>query len=212
MKRMFFGVLICSFLYEPFVVASAVQETYAQNPGQAVAAFQKLPSYEVDCRDETMGSTEPIKVGSKFENYLSKAFYKLFLWSQCVEPEIPPQNFDNGAISWDFRFGFHDSGGSDKVTNIHLNTTKFQGSDKATIKLLFDIGYLNNITTTYTLIREDGHWKIDDIAPKGDEPNEYNGDTALEHSDSIKADMQTNYNAAMKRYQQEQAKLNSSSK
>jgi hypothetical protein len=72
--------------------------------------------------------------------------------------------------------------------------------------LLFDHGRLKNNNTTYTLIREDGHWKIDDIAPKGDfKPDDEDYDAVLEHSDSIKTDMQNNYRAAEERYQQEQA-------
>ena len=67
-------------------------------------------------------------------------------------------------------------------------------------------------SATYSLIREDGHWKIDDIAPKGDFVEEGDQEPFLEHSDSIKTDMQNNYRAAEERYQQEQAKKNAVSK
>ena len=203
-----FCALLSLFLFSPFIVASGSAVVDKASPAQVVMAFQKIPPYEMFCRDKEAGGAEPIKVGEKFEPYLSKEFYKLFLWSQCVEPEIPPfyDDFKNIYL-WDIRFGNNGTGNTPKVTNLRLSPTKYPSPDKVIIKLKFDpTNYdLKNITTTYTLIREDGHWKIDDIAPKGDEPNEYNGDTALEHSDSIKTDMQKNYNAALARYNKEQA-------
>lgn len=215
MIRMLFSGFLCIFLYMPIYAVSSPQESEGLNPVQVVNIFQKLPPYEMFCENENRGSAEPIKVGEKFNIYLSNQFYKLFLWSQCGEPEVPPHYKGReftGVIYFDIRFGFGlASSGEDtpKVKNIRIKPAQFRGPVNATVKLIFDpTNYeLKNIVTLYTLIREDGHWKIDDIAPKGDfKEGDENYDAALEHSDSIKTDMQKNYNAAMKRYQEERVK------
>lgn len=215
MIRTFLIILIGVLLYEPVIALGASQDTELTTPVQVVLAFQRVPHYEMFCHVEDEGGAEPLKVGEKFKSYLSKDFYKLFLWSQCVEPEIPPHYVEIHAIYWDIRFGSgHGYGGTYPVANIRIKLAK-QGIDKAIVKVLFDpVAFpLKNITTTYTLIREDGHWKIDDIAPQGDfRKDDEDYDTMLEHSDSIKTDMQNNYNAAAARYEQEQSKKNAVTK
>jgi hypothetical protein len=187
----------------------------SSKPEKVVAAFQKLPPYEMFCQDGTRRSAEPIKVGAKFEPYLSKEFYKLFSWSQCGEPKLPPgYSGMNNIFYWDIRFGIENASMTNSVKNIRIQPASYQGSDTAIVKVLFDPlpNDLKNITTIYTLIREDGHWKIDDIAPKGVEPVEGEDEEVtadqqklLDSSDSIKTDMQNNYRAAAARYKQEQA-------
>jgi hypothetical protein len=114
--------------------------------------------------------------------------------------------FGNSIIRFGTGQGY---GGTYPATNVRIQLVKNQGAEKAIVKVLFDLVVyaLKNLTTTYTLIREDGHWKIDDIAPKGDcRQGDEDYDAVLEHSDSIKTDMQNNYRAAEERYLQEQAK------
>jgi len=190
MKNYLFFLLLGMFLFVPLIAASAPNSINTSKLEQVVSAFQKLPTHDLLCKEEAFKNWEPIKVGTIFEPYLSKEFYKLFLWTQCRNTNIPPfySGFDN-LIPWDIRFGFGYGSEVNLGESIRVSHAKLKGSSKAIINVFFDYGTLKNITTTYTLIREDGHWKIDDIAPKGDEPNEYNGDTALEHSDSIKTDM-----------------------
>jgi len=211
MSRILLTLFLWAFLLVTNSVLSAPLEAGIKRPEQLVLPFQEIPPYEFLCIDEIRGSAKPDKVGAKFTTYLSKEFYKLFLWTQCGEPEIPPRydgQLDN-MFYWDIRFGNDGESSKPKATNIRLNPTKYQGSDKAIIKLIFDLGIYENITTTYTLIREDGHWKIDDIAPKGDPVTKENdGDTVLERSNSIKTDMQKNYNAALAHYNKEQAQQN----
>jgi hypothetical protein len=72
-------------------------------------------------------------------------------------------------------------------------------------RLLFCSLPTQNITPTYTLIRENGHLKIDDIAPKGDYVEGDDQEPFLELSDSIKTDMQNNYRAAEEKYSRDQA-------
>jgi hypothetical protein len=208
MIRIFLSILICFFLYTPIDALCAQQKADITSPVQVVAAFQKLPNYEMFCLNESRRDWEPIKVGAKFDNYFSKNLNKLFLWSQCRYPDTPPFYDDlHNLITWDIRFGSGYLSTHFKADNIRVQPAKLQRDDRAIVQLLFDHGTLKNITTTYTLILEEGHWKIDDIAPKGDfKADDENYDAILQHSDSIKTDMQNNYNAAVKRYQQEQAK------
>jgi hypothetical protein len=208
-------VLLSIFLFAPIFATCASNAVDTTNPELAVTAFQQLPPYEMFCQDKTWRSAEPIKVGAKFESYLSKEFYKLFFWSQCGEPKLPPgYSGMNNIFYWDIRFGFKNAGLTNRVKNTRIRPAEYQGSDKAIVKVLFDpVGFpLKNITTIYTLIREDVHWKIDDIAPKGDWVEEGDQEPFFEHSNSIKTDMQNNFRAAEKRYQQEQAKKNAVSK
>ncbi|MBU1481202.1 MAG: hypothetical protein KKH12_05945 [Gammaproteobacteria bacterium] len=217
MIRILLSALLCSILYVPFTSSAVSQGTVLSTPVQVVAAFQKFPDYEMFCEDATLADWEPVKVGTKFETYLSKELYKLFLWSQCRYPNTPPfyGELDN-LIFFDIRYGnSQGAGGTHPATNIRIQFVKHQGADKAIVKVLFDplLYDLKNITTIYTLIREDGHWKIDDIAPKGVVPEEGEDEEVvadqqqlLENSESIKTDMQNNYRAAEERYKQEQAK------
>ena len=214
MIRTLQSLLVCIFFYVPFAAASELQEADVTSLEQVVSAFQKLPHYELFCEDKTWGSAEPIKVGAKFEQFLTKEFYRLFLWTECGQPKIPADLVDlEGATTWDIRFGFGYSGVQNEQSviaeNIRVQKARLQGSDKAAVKVLYDFGTLKDNVTTYTVIREDGQWKIDDIAPEGyaSEMEEL-----LESSKSIKTDMQNNYRAAEKRYKQEQAKKGTASK
>lgn len=208
MKFIFLRLFFCVMVLQPF---AAMATPLGENPSQVVAAFQKLPHSEMFCEDETWGDYEPVNVGAKFEKFFSKDFYKLFLWSQCRQPRIPPGYRVNAPILFEIRFAFPlvGLGGNKTILAEHIRVSKpiLQGPDKATVKILYDFGTLKNLVTTYTLIREDGQWKIDDIAPQGDFEKDNDGyEPSLDHSDSIKADMQKNYNAAEARYKQEQAK------
>jgi len=213
MIRILLSALFCSILYVPVISLGASQEAELSTPTQVVAAFQKVSHHEIFCEDETWSSSEPIKVGSKFELYLSNNFYKLFMWSQCVQPKTPPGYVElTRTILWDIRFGFKNGGREDMEDNIRVHSAKTKNADKAIVKVMYDFGTLKDLVTTYTLIRENGHWKIDDIAPKGDFVDGDDQEPHLEHSNSIKTDMQNNYRAAEERYKQEQAKKSAAPK
>ena len=209
-------IILSISLYVPMIALSALNEVDAQSPEQVVASFQKFPYYAMFCKDKKLGREEPIKVGSKFKPYFSNNFYKLFLWIECGQPEIPPRHDGYGQIegwepqsirSWDIRFaiaGEREVPNAESVLaeNIRVLPTKLQGPDKAIVNVLFDYDREDTVTI-YTLIREAGQWKIDDIAPTCAGAEEI-----IDCSDSIKTDMQNNYNAALARYKKEQAKQN----
>lgn len=195
------------------VVAPSTNAADRLSPEQLVAEFQKVPHYEMFCNDESRGRSEPVKVGEKFKVYLSREFYRLFLWSQCGQPEVPSHRRDEmDYFDYDIRNNMPPGNPLDDLNSFRIKLADHKQKDKAIVNVNFKFGS-TKMFTSYTLIREDGQWKIDDIAPQADyiknpknEKEEYANDGALDHSDSIKADMQGFYRAAEKRYQEEQAK------
>ena len=198
-----------------FAVSSFMAEaSSAPTPEQVVTPFQKLPHYEMSCQDESKEHAKPSKISEELVSYFSKEYLRLFLWSQCFAPEIPPhysyseRGDEEGFLNYDIRFGtdsyWDEDAANSYIENIRVQKAQFTGADKATIKVLYG-NHKPDMYATYTLIREDGQWKIDDIAPQGDYDanDEYQEDTALAHSDSTKADMQTSYGKANARYQKE---------
>ena len=200
----------------PSLMAANLKTWVTENkPEQVVADFQKLPHHELFCKNATWGSSEPISVGSKFKTFYSKEFYKLFLWAQCITPLNTPPHYQDLDYNffWDIRFGLPKHGvdnreGTIEAKAIRIQSVKFQGPSKATVKVLFNFGTLKNLPTTYTVIQEDRQWKIDDIAPSGDfveGANEDQQDSLLKHSKSIKTEMKNNYRKAEARYLKEQS-------
>lgn len=180
------------------------------SPEQVVAEFQKFPHNEMFCLDKSWNAGAKMSVIERnLKTYLSKDLYKLFLWSECVEPEVPPHYGGlYNALYFDIRFSIplSDLRLEKKylAKDIRVNIIKQNGVDKAVVGVYYNYDG-TKMFTRYTLIQEEGQWKIDDIAPqanyvKGSEVESY------EHSDSIKTEMQENYNAAMARYKEEQAK------
>jgi hypothetical protein len=131
------------------------------------------------------------------------------MWTECVEPNTPLHYGDiRTDFSYDVRFSIPYSDLLLEKTylakDIHIRLIKNQGRDKAIVNV--NSNYLGTkMFTSYTLIRENGQWKIDDIAPQADYVKGSDMDT-FDHSDSIKADMQGFYRAAVERYKQEQAR------
>lgn len=208
MIRKLMGVMLLCLLAKPLMAENLSITSVVAKPEQVVSSFQELPHNELICEDKTWGDFQPNKVGVKFATYFSNDLYKLFFWTQCGKPKSPPPHYSglDVPILWDIRFGFPFTAllGEQSVIarNIRVQKAKFQGADKAIVKVLFDFNRKNTVTI-YTLIREDGQWKIDDISPKGDGTEM--SESSLYFSDSIKTDMQKNYRKAEEHYQKEQA-------
>jgi hypothetical protein len=217
---MFNKILI--LLLTILIMALPIATNYANaadttSPEKVVAEFQKVPHYEMFCKDENWKGVEPNKVREKFKTYFSKELFRLFMWSECFEPDTPDHYGElNSNFYYDIRFSISYMDvyieKTYLVKDILIRLPKRQSKDKAIVNVNFNFGS-TKMFTSYTLIREDGQWKIDDIAPQANyiknpknEEEEYANDGALDHSDSIKTDMQNNYRAAEERYKQEQAK------
>lgn len=208
-RKIFRGISILILLM-PLVALSDTNATDNQTPEKVVSNFQKLPHNVMFCYDDSWNKKSPIEVGAKLGTYFSNELYKLFMWAQCRSSALPIFYADlDRLIFIDIRYGLArpTTRGVIFVDNFRVQKAKYLGADKAKVDFIFDVTDtdLNNIVTTYTLIRENGKWKIDDIAPHGDRPENSEQEPALEHSDSIKTDMLNNYRAADERYKQEQA-------
>lgn len=179
-------------------------------PDQVVTEFQKLTHHELFCYDENWAGDDTLREGDKFRTYFSRELFKLFMWAQCFKPYVPPHYSElNNSLTYDIRFSIdggnvNHSGNTIIANNIRISSAKKQGSNKAIVVVRFNYQEVK-MSTNYTLILEDGLWKIDDIAPQADsvKNKDFEG---WPSSDSIKAEMQKNYNAAMERYNQEQGK------
>lgn len=195
------------------IAATTSHAADTPSPEQVVAEFQKVPHYVMFCLDERQGgrdsTDEEVNLEEIYEKYFSKEFNKLFMWNKCSEPDFPPKFSDvlNYSLDHDFRFGIPSMGllGEKIVVakNIRTQAAKQKTADKAIVKVLYGFGSAKNLVATYTLIREEGRWKIDDIALKGYATEV---EEVLPGSSSIKTDIQNYYRAAEEHYQREQAK------
>ena len=212
--------LLAIFLCLLSATSEADKATFASGPEQVVAEFQKLPHYEMFCKDERWKGVVPTKFDEEYQSYFSKVFYKLFFWSSCGQPKVPPRYaFMENDFSYDIRFGIPFVGGAPSdlgqivvAENIKITTIKSNNPAQSTVRVDFTYKGIK-MSTRYTLIKEDGQWKIDDISPRSNfvgarEASDPDGNEIAEYSfssDSIKAEMQKNYNAATARYNKEQA-------
>ena len=210
--------MISAFMCLLSITSYADLTTNISSPEQVVAEFQKLPRSEMFCLDESWNAGAAIPTIKKnFQSKLSKDLYKLFLWSECVEPEVPPHYGDlYNAFYYDIRFSIpvisgHKNNRPSPISDIRIATIKNNNPAQTIVRVDFS-NKGTKMFTRYTLIQEDGSWKIDDISPQatfvnGRQPADNYGYEIADYnfsSDSIKTDMQKNYDAAMKRYTQEQ--------
>ena len=75
---------------------------------------------------------------------------------------------------------------SRKIENLKIGTPKIQGN-RAAVRVTYDSRGFENNFINYTLIKEAGKWKIDDIAIGGDEQREI--ETVFESYPSLKAEL-----------------------
>lgn len=183
----------------------ASQQVVAQavSPEQLVREFQRQTHAEMDCRGSD-GARKPQLVGPKMAGSLSHDFYKVFMRVQCDMRLSLLSNLHDlrVALPWDMRFGFTFGmmGGSELksvlATNIRAKTLRSPTDGKALVKVLYDGLGFKDLTATYTVIREDGQWKIDDIAVKGYTTGGGEPEVLVYGSKSIKAEMQATYQRA----------------
>jgi predicted DNA-binding antitoxin AbrB/MazE fold protein len=200
--------LMMALLLSTFPVFSAeyVANNGVVSPDGIVREFQRIPHYEMFCLDSTWkNGLQPTTVGKKVRPYLSKELYKLFMWAQCMEPKMPPQYPDIDApITREIRFGFTASGlqGAKGVDakNIRVQVISALKKEKVVIKVLYDDGVLKNLTANYTVILEEGQWKIDDISLKGYSTRM---EEIIPSSKSLKAEIRTSYKLAEKKCKQD---------
>ena len=140
----------------------------------------------------------------KFRRLFSKQFFTLFMWIQCGKPRDFRTINTERSYYWDFRYGIPEKSSKGDITNIRVLPPKQIKMDVASVTVLYDWGSKKNLSTRYTLIREDQQWKIDDIALKG-----YNteAEEILPGSKSLKTELQAAYKRAEAKYQKDKQTL-----
>ncbi|SNS42836.1 hypothetical protein SAMN06265795_102659 [Noviherbaspirillum humi] len=106
-----------------------------------------------------------------YKRYFSKDFLSLFMWVQCLVPEkpempVPAHLIDKKLVHndyyLDFRFGTRPEEFDTVMKFLKIGTAKINGSS---VTLVVRYKYWTWPSwTRYSLVKEDGRWKIDDIA------------------------------------------------
>ena len=138
---------------------------------------------------------DPAQVLPEMSQYLSNEMLRLFAWAMCGKPEHPKLELYDKAYNWDFRYGLSETESTSqpsRVKNLKIYTPKAQNPRLILAKVSFNFYLADDATlnTAYTLIREDGLWKIDDIALKGYSSNV---EEILPGSRSLKTELQAAY-------------------
>ena len=191
MKRYLLVLILIAvplFGYGKYVVAgNSVEETRI-----VVEKFQKIPAHILFCFhdkwDNDTASTMPV-----MQSFLSNKMLRLFAWIQCETPSYLRPLDRERSYYWDFRYGTKAQGGSDNVKNIRIQPAQVRSGGRIMIQVLWDDGDIKDTWARYTLIHENGEWKIDDIALKGykTEMEEF-----LPSTKSLKTELQATYKRA----------------
>ncbi len=157
-----------------------------------VERFQKVPANILFC-DHDRWDADPELALPIMRGFLSNEMLHLYSWIQCSEPSYIRPLDKERYFRWDFRYGTQAQGGSDYVKNIRIRPTQAAPGKQVQVQVLWDNGDIKNTWARYTLIREDGQWRIDDIALKGYSSNveEY-----LPGTKSLKTELQAAYKRA----------------
>ena len=175
-----------------------------------VGEFHKVPPEHMFCsaraergfRWEPGG--DPELVLPEITHFFSSELLRLFGWIQCAVPRHPaPLRSESINYYWDFRYGLSQAESeseSRNTNNLRILTPQKGKVSSITITVLYNYygAGKTDLQTTYILIRENGHWKIDDISLKGFELDM--GDEGREwlvaHSKSLKTELQAAYKRA----------------
>ena len=128
------------------------------------------------------------------------------MWIQCVTPKHIETIAREKSYYFDFRYGTQAMGGSDGVKHIRIGASRPAEKGRVTVRVLWDYGTLKNVWTNYTLVNENGDWKIDDIAPQGYTTGGAEPEILLRGSKSLKKELGEAYRRAETKYRQEHKK------
>jgi len=169
-----------------------------------VEQFQAVPAEHMFCsarsergfRWERGGDSE--RVLPELSRYFSSEMQRLFAWALCDIPKLPEPTMAERSFNWDFRYGLSETESTSqpsRAENVKILTPHGQKDSKIIVRVLFNFYLTENtsLQTTYTLIKENGQWKIDDIALKGYQTEE---EEILPGSKSLKTELQAAYKRA----------------
>lgn len=177
------------------------------NAEKTVAQFLKVPAEHMFCSDrglpwEPGGDGE--KVLPEMAHFLSAEMLRLFGWIHCGTPEYPtPSMRESNKYYWDFRYGLRQSESDSepsRVRNLRILSPRMGANQNINITTLFNFYSAGNadLVTTYSLVYENGQWKIDDIALKGYviDMGTMGKEPLLPSSKSLKTELQAAYKRA----------------
>ena len=174
-----------------------------------IKAFNALPSYVVFCSQSNFDLGDFNELKPILQPFFSVEFFKLFVWARCY---LPNRTTEPDGYHWDFRYGIDmvDSQSSkNKIKNLKIFPATLLSGNRASVKTIYNFYKAEDkpLITTYTLIYEEGVWKIDDIALKGFVLNKGTAEeeAVLPASKSLKADLKAAYEEAEIKYKQDQA-------
>ena len=201
--RLLFFLALLTTTVSPYAQGQREPESI-ESARTPVQAFQRMPPQEVFCSVENWETGEngvPEILMPKFDKLFGKEMLRLFVWANCRKPKFPHMLETERSFFWDFRYGTPGKSSEGDIVNIRVLPAKQIKDGRARVTVLYDWGTKKNLMTLYTLIREDGQWKIDDIALKGysTEMEEY-----LPSSKSLKTELQAAYKRAEEKYLKDQ--------
>ena len=160
-----------------------------------VEEFQKIPEHWPICSDANWEVDDtPGGVTRGMQRYLSTEMMRLFKWIQCDDPQHLNAIAQERNFSWDFRYGTpRGKGALDSIKIIRIQPPKSVAPNRSIVVVNYENGSDKNLWTRYTLIRENGEWKIDDIALKGYSTEM---EEILPSSKSLKIELQAAYKRA----------------
>ena len=168
-----------------------------------VAEFQTISEQWPFCSNTAWERGEaPEIVIPEMRRFLSTEMLRLFVWMQCEEPRPPRPLSADKKYYWDFRYGTAAMGGLHGVKVLNIYELKPSSQNNKVVIVEYEYGTLKKLWTRYTLIKENGTWKIDDIALKGYETD---AEELLPSSKSLKTELQAAYKRAEEKYNRDQA-------
>lgn len=176
-----------------------------------IKAFNALPNHLVFCAQPDFESIDYNKLKPILQPFFSAEFTKVFVWAHCSAENRrydPP-----GKYLWDFRYGLSmtesNYGDEIRVKNVKVLPAIALPRNRAQVKVTYNFYQADDekLITTYTLIVEDGTWKIDDIALKGFVLNKGTDaeEVVLPVSKSLKKELLADFEEAEIKYKQDQA-------
>ena len=175
-----------------------------------IQAFNALPNHVLFCSQPDFEAIDFDKLRPNLQPFFSTAFSKLFAWAHCEDAKPPRKSV---SYYWDFRNGLSRSesnyGDEIRVKNVKVLPATLLSGNRASVKTTYNFYMAGKTTllTTYTLIFENGTWKIDDIALKGFVLNKGTEaeETVLPVSKSLKTELKADYDEAEQKYIQDKA-------
>ena len=195
-------IVFCCVLLTPIAHSAPITGNDLAEVKILVGQFNSVPAEHMFCSARGASGQiwerggDPERVLPELTKYFSAEMLRLFKWVQCQLPAYPDSTMHGGLdYYWDFRYGLSQTDSSyapSRAEKVRALAPHGQRNTKILVKVLF-VYAGHPCESTYTLIKESGHWKIDDIALKG-----YSTEVEvfLPDTKSLKTELQAAYKRA----------------